>query len=144
MAIEENKNQSQNNIMEDLNIPFSVYIIFALIVIISIIIKYIFSTEEIFEFIDKAKKNSLKYFKDESDMLSLLTKLNTKINRDFIDNSEYYNKIGYSKIYGHENTQKENKLLKTKKCHKHIINKKVRFNNEIIFENEGVNINKDM
>ena len=143
MAIEDIR--SQNNIMEDLNIPFSFYIILAVIIIIFIIIKYVFSTEEIFEFIDKAKKNSLKDFKDESDMLNLLTKLNTKINRDFIDNSEYYNKIGYSKIYGCKNENKEDKLSKSKKAHKITINKKVRFNNEIIFENEeNKNLNKDM
>ena len=143
MSFEDNKSQSY--IMEDLNIPLSFYIILVVVIIILIIIKYIFSTEEIFQFIDKAKKNSLKYFKDESDMLNLLTKLNTKINRDFLDNSEYYNKVGYSKIYGCENEKNKKNLSKSEKTHKIIINKKVRFNNEVIFENEGGdNINKNL
>ena len=51
----------------------------------------------------KKKKNSLKAFSDEEDKLDLLTKLNTKINRDYLDNSKYYNEEGYFRIYGNKN-----------------------------------------
>ena len=145
MHIIEDKNNA--DIMMDLNIPFKVYFFLFVIIVLIIILKYFFSNEDIFDFIEQYKKNSLKIFSDEKDKLNLLTKLNTKINRDFLDNSKYYNGVGYTKIYGFkkENTiisknesHKNNNLLienKNKVCSRK--NKKVCFSNNIIYENEN-------
>ena len=139
MLIEENNTK---DIIMDLNIPFTAYLILFLIILFIIIFKYFFTSEEIFDFIEKSKKNSLKLFSDEGDKLNLLTKLNTKINRDFLDNSKYYNEVGYCKIYGskkektpsyadekykNNNAERKNKIF-IKKC------KKVSFSNNIIYE----------
>ncbi len=135
------------DLIMDLNIPFKIYVLLFFLIIIYIIFKYFFSSEEIFEFIEKSKKTSLKLFSDEVEKLKLLTQLNTKINRDYLDNSKYYNKVGYSKIYGNKfekgkdkenfhnknnNNKKENKKnIFIKKI------KKVGFSNNIIYENEN-------
>ena len=127
-----------NDIMMDLNIPFQVYILLFLLVIIYVVFKYFYSSEEIFEFIEKSKKKS-----NEVDKLNLLTELNTKINRDFLDNSKYYNEVGYSKIYGNKkekenidnkeintnNNENKNKIFIKK-------SKKVGFSDTIIYEND--------
>ena len=127
-----------NDIMMDLNIPFQVYILLFLLVIIYVVFKYFYSSEEIFEFIEKSKKKS-----NEVDKLNLLTELNTKINRDFLDNSKYYNEVGYSKIYGNKkekenidnkeintnNNENKNKIFIKK-------SKKVGFFDTIIYEND--------
>ena len=79
--------------------------------------------------------------------LNLLTKLNTKINRDYLDNSKYYHKVGLSKIYGIEKEEtKSNLNIKNKRNYKSVIEnkynmsikkeKKVFFSNVIIYENE--------
>ena len=132
----EQTNDSKD-IMMDLNIPFQFYIIFILIIIIVITIKYFCSSEEIFEFIEKSKKNSLKSFSDEEDKLDLLTKFNTKINRDYLDNSKYYNEEGYNRIYGNKNAKNnDNDKSKNKNDDKIYIkkNKKVCFSDDIIYE----------
>ena len=127
-----------NDIMMDLNIPFQVYILLFLLVIIYVVFKYFYSSEEIFEFIEKSKKKS-----NEAEKLNLLTELNTKINRDFLDNSKYYNEVGYSKIYGNKkekeninnkeintnNNENKNKIFIKK-------SKKVGFSYTIIYEND--------
>ena len=81
---------NKNDIIMDLEIPFYVYIIILLIFIIIFILKYFFSNEEIFDFIEKNKKELLKTFSKEETQINLLTKLNTIINRDYLDNSDYY------------------------------------------------------
>ena len=127
-----------NDIMMDLNIPFQVYILLFLLVIIYVVFKYFYSSEEIFEFIEKSKKKS-----NEAEKLNLLTELNTKINRDFLDNSKYYNEVGYSKIYGNKkekenidnkeintnNNENKNKIFIKK-------SKKVGFSDTIIYDND--------
>ena len=137
--IEEKKNA---DIIMDLNIPFKAYIFLFVIIVLIVILKYFFSNEDIFDFIEQYKKNSLKIFSDEKDKLNLLTKLNTKINRDFLDNSKYYNDVGYTKIYG---SKKENTIINKNESHKNNNlnkvcsrkNKKVCFSNNIIYENEN-------
>ena len=135
MVIVEN---NANDIMMDLNIPFQVYILLFLLVIIYVVFKYFYSSEEIFEFIEQSKKKS-----NEAEKLNLLTELNTKINRDFLDNSKYYNEVGYSKIYGNKkekenidnkeintnNNENKNKIFIKK-------SKKVGFSDTIIYEND--------
>ena len=79
------------------SLPKKFYFIFIFIFIIIIIIKYLTSKEDIFIEIDKLK-NKMKNF--NIDKLSILTKINTKINRDYLDNSKYYNTKGFKEIYG--------------------------------------------
>ena len=121
-----------NDIIMDLEIPLDVYLILFLIIIFIIIFKYFFSKEEIFEFIS-----------NEEDRLNLLTKLNTKINRDYLDNSNYYNETGYFKIYGNKKEKTSfhsiERYQKDKSHNNNIFikkNKKVCFSENIIYENE--------
>ena len=74
--------------------------IFVFIVIVIIIIKYLTSKEEIFDEIEKLKNKMINF---NLDKLSILTIINTKINRDYLENSKYYNNEGYKEIYGNEN-----------------------------------------
>ena len=99
-----------------------------------------FSKEEIFDFIEKSKKDLLKSFSEEETKINLLTKLNTKINRDYLDNSKYYFEKGYKKIYENNDSNKKEDFKKSKNeggKEKIFIkkSKKVGFSNNIIYEN---------
>ena len=146
--------KNESDIIMDLEIPLKVYILIVLSIVIMFVYKYFFAKEEIFEFIEKSKKSSLNLYSNEEDNLNLLTQLNTKINRDYLDNSKYYNETGYMKIYGNhkkECTLNKGKSEKSKndistdlnKKDKSKIfikkNKKVGFSNKIIYENENEN-----
>ena len=124
---------NSNDIMKDLNIPFQVYIILFLLIIIYIVFKYFYSSEEIFEFIEISNKKS-----NEVDKLNLLIELNTKINRDFLDNSKYYNEVGYTKIYGNKKEKENKNINKNNNENKIFIkkSKKVGFSDIIIYEND--------
>ena len=137
----QNDVQSNNDIIMDLEIPFYVYIILLVVFVLIFIIKYLCSTEEIFEFIEKNKKDLLKSFSEEETKINLLTKLNTKINRDYLDNSKYYYEKGYNKIYENDRAEKigENPKSKNKiKIEKFYIkkNKRVGFSENIIYEDD--------
>ena len=134
-------NNGNDDIMLDLEIPLYIYVILFFIIIIIIIFRYIYSTEEIFDFIDKSKKESLKQFSNNEEKLNLLTKLNTKINRDYLDNSKYYHDKGYNKIYGNmeEINKNKNADINDSKANEKIIikrHKKVGFSDNIIYESE--------
>ena len=134
MPIEDN---NTTDIIMDLNIPFKVYFILFILVLIIIALKYFFSKEEILDFIEKNIKKSSEQ-SNENDKLNLLTKINTKINRDCLENSKYYNELGFFKIYGYqkENNTKNNLSNENKKSIIIAKNKKVGFSNNIIYENE--------
>ena len=137
------------DIIMDLNIPFLAYFFLLLIIIVIVLCKYFCSSEEIFEFIEESKKSSLKLFSDQKYKLKLFTKLNTKINRDHLDNSKYYKEIGYSKIYGNKKDKQSleikekylNNNIEKKNKNKIFIkkSKKVCFSNNILYENENDN-----
>ena len=144
MPIKEN---ISNDIIMDLEIPFKVYLLLIMLIVLIIICKYFFSKEEIFEFIEKSKKSSLNE-KSKEDKLKLLTQLNTKINRDYLDNSKYYNETGYFKIYGNkkedipintkqrsESNNPTNSIIENKNQVFIKKNKKVCFSDNIIYEN---------
>ena len=146
MPIKEN---ISNDIIMDLEIPFKVYLLLIMLIVLIIICKYFFSKEEIFEFIEKSKKSSLNE-KSKEDKLKLLTQLNTKINRDYLDNSKYYNETGYFKIYGNkkedipintkqrsESNNPTNSIIENKNQVFIKKNKKVCFSDNIIYENEN-------
>ena len=133
--------KNDDDIIMDLEIPFYVYILLFFIFVIILIIKYLNPNEEIFDFIEKSRHDSQKTFSEDENKLKLLTKLNTKINRDYLDNSKYYFEKGYNKIYHNElqstNEEKE-KLIKESKKEKFYIkkNKKVGFSNNVIYEDD--------
>ena len=133
--------KNDDDIIMDLEIPFYIYILLFFIVVIILIIKFLNPNEEIFDFIEKSKYDSIKTFSEDENKLKLLTKLNTKINRDYLDNSKYYFEKGYNKIYHNEgqNTKEEKEKL-IKECQKERFyikkNKKVEFSNNIIYEDD--------
>ena len=82
------KIEHNDDIILDLEIPFYVYFILFCIIIFILILNYINPKEEIFDFIEKSKHDPLENFSTKENKLILLTKLNTKINRDYLDNSK--------------------------------------------------------
>ena len=125
------ENTYSEDIIMDLNIPFKVYFFLFLVIILIIAFKYFFSKEEIFDFIEKSRKNALNQ-PDKNDKLVILTQLNTKINRDYLDNSQYYSELGYLKLFG---CQKEKIVINNSEKRKKRNNKKVGFSNSILYEN---------
>ena len=116
-------------------------IIHILIHLFILIYKQIYPNEELFDFIEKYKKDSLNLFSKKENKLLLLTKLNTKINRDYLDNSKYYYEKGYNKIYENNKLDiKENKKILEKDGNDEKVYitkiKKVGFSNNIIYEND--------
>ena len=135
------QNINNNDIIMDLEIPYYVYIALFIIVLCILIYKQIFPNEELFDFIEKSKKDSLNLFSKKENKLLLLTKLNTKINRDYLDNSKYYYEKGYNKIYENNKLDiKENKKILEKNGNNEKVYitkiKKVGFSNNIIYEND--------
>ena len=124
------RNNIAKEVMVELEIPIKVYVFIVLIIVIYFLYKFFFSKEEIIEFLDKSKYQLLK----DEDKLNLFTQFNTKINRDYLDFSNYYNEIGYSKIYGNGKNKNNCKDNKSKEI---IIkkNKRVSFTQNIIYEN---------
>ena len=135
------QNINNNDIIMDLEIPYYVYIALFIIVVCILIYKQIYPNEELFDFIEKYKKDSLNLFSKKENKLLLLTKLNTKINRDYLDNSKYYYEKGYNKIYENNKLDiKENKKILEKDGNNEKVYitkiKKVGFSNNIIYEND--------
>ena len=135
------QNINNNDIIMDLEIPYYVYIALFIIVAFILIYKQIYPNEELFDFIEKSKKDSLNLFSKKENKLLLLTKLNTKINRDYLDNSKYYYEKGYNKIYENNKLDiKENKKILEKNGNNEKVYitkiKKVGFSNNIIYEND--------
>ena len=132
---------NNSDIIMDLDIPFYVYIILILVFITIFLFKYFSSKEEIFDFIEKSKKDLLKSFSEKETKINLLIKLNTKINRDYLDNSKYYFEKGYKKIYENNDSNKKEDFKKSKNANKKEKiyikkSKKVCFSNNIIYEND--------
>ena len=134
------KIEHNDDIILDLEIPFYVYFILFCIIIFILILNYINPKEEIFDFIEKSKHDPLENFSTKENKLILLTKLNTKINRDYLDNSKYFFEKGYNKIYEKSESliNKENEKTQNEKKERFFIkkHKKVGFSNNIIYENE--------
>ena len=81
-------------------IDMNYYINDLIIAIILLIWKVFYSKEEIFEEIDNFKKNLRNKFSPDELNLFCLTKLNTKINRDYLDRSKYFIEKGMKQIFG--------------------------------------------
>lgn len=112
--------------LNEKEIDMNYYIIVIIIAVILLICKLLYSKEEIFEEIDNFKQNLRNKFSPDELNLFCLTKLNTKINRDYLDRSKYFIEKGMKQIFGKTLTdiKKENNTNHSKKK----VNRRVTFN----------------
>ena len=112
--------------LNEKEIDMNYYIIVIIIAVILLICKLLYSKEEIFEEIDNFKQNLRNKFSPDELNLFCLTKLNTKINRDYLDRSKYFIEKGMKQIFGKTLTDinKENNTNHSKKK----VNRRVTFN----------------
>ena len=93
--------------------------------------KCLFSKDEIIFEIEKIKNKTLTF----SEKISYYTKINTKINRDYLEHSKYYNKKGFQELFGKEIENNLNNVNKDKNYNKDI--KKVKFSDIIVYDCEN-------
>lgn len=96
-----NKIKYELNYDNDETISFKYFIFISLFLLFIIIIKYLFSKEDIIIEIEKIKNMSLSL----SEKITFFTKINTQINRDYLDDSKYYNEKGLNQIFGLNNSK---------------------------------------
>jgi hypothetical protein len=109
--------------------PFKIIIFFSVLIILYLCFQCFFSKEEILIEIEKMKNQSLSF----SEKISCFTKINTKINRDYLEDSIFYNEKGFKEIFGKE-YNKNNSNINKGKIENNKINKKVKFSNIIVFD----------
>ena len=109
--------------------PFKIIIFFSVLIILYLCFQCFFSKEEILIEIEKMKNQSLSF----SEKISSFTKINTKINRDYLEDSKFYNEKGFKEIFGKE-YNKNNSNINKGKIENNKINKKVKFSNIIVFD----------
>ena len=109
--------------------PFKIIIFFLVLIILYLCFQCFFSKEEILIEIEKMKNQSLSF----SEKISCFTKINTKINRDYLEDSKFYNEKGLKEIFGKE-YNKNNSNINKGKIENNKINKKVKFSNIIVFD----------
>ena len=109
--------------------PFKIIIFFSVLIILYLCFQCFFSKEEILIEIEKMKNQSLSF----SEKISWFTKINTKINRDYLEDSIFYNEKGFKEIFGKE-YNKNNSNINKGKIENNKINKKVKFSNIIVFD----------
>ena len=109
--------------------PFKIIIFFLVLIILYPCFQCFFSKEEILIEIEKMKNQSLSF----SEKISCFTKINTKINRDYLEDSKFYNEKGFKEIFGKE-YNKNNSNINKGKIENNKINKKVKFSNIIVFD----------
>ena len=123
-----NKIKYELNYDNDETISFKYFIFISLFLLFIIIIKYLFSKEDIIIEIEKIKNMSLSL----SEKITFFTKINTQINRDYLDDSKYYNEKGFTQIFGMDNDKNLFNVDKLKVNNKNI--KKVKFSDDIIYD----------
>jgi hypothetical protein len=69
-----------------------------------------------------------------SEKITFFTKINTQINRDYLDDSKYYNEKGLNQIFGLNNSKNLFNVDKVKNANKNV--KKVKFSDDIIYDIE--------
>ena len=109
--------------------PFKIIIFFLVLIILYLCFQCFFSKEEILIEIEKMKNQSLSF----SEKISCFTKINTKINRDYLEDSKFYNEKSFKEIFGKE-YNKNNSNINKGKIENNKINKKVKFSNIIVFD----------
>jgi len=87
-----------NYINDEGNISFKIYIYMTLIILFLNILKIIKSKNKFLKEIETFKKTTKSNSSNEK--IKLFTKLNTKINRDYLDYSNYYSKSNFKSIFG--------------------------------------------
>ena len=125
-----NKTKYELNFDNDETISFKYFIFISLFLLFIIIIKYLFSKEDIIIEIEKIKNMSLSL----SEKITFFTKINTQINRDYLDDSKYYNEKGLNQISGLNNSKNLFNVDKVKNANKNV--KKVKFSDDIIYDIE--------
>ena len=110
---------------------FKVFIFCFFTILIYAFFKYLFSQDEIIFEIEKIKNKTLTF----SEKISYFTKINTKINRDYLEHSKYYNEKGFQEIFGKEIENNLNNVNKDKNYNKDI--KKVKFSDIIVYDCEN-------
>ena len=65
----------------------------------------------------------------------IMSRINTKINRDYLEHSKYYNEKGFQEIFGKEIENNLNNVNKDKNYNKDI--KKVKFSDIIVYDCEN-------
>jgi hypothetical protein len=125
-----NKIKYELNYDNDETISFKYFIFISLFLLFIIIIKYLFSKEDIIIEIEKIKNMSLSL----SEKITFFTKINTQINRDYLDDSKYYNEKGLNQIFGLNNSKNLFNVDKVKNANKNV--KKVKFSDDIIYDIE--------
>ena len=125
-----NKIKYEVNYDNDETISFKYFIFISLFLLFIIIIKYLFSKEDIIIEIEKIKNMSLSL----SEKITFFTKINTQINRDYLDDSKYYNEKGLNQIFGLNNSKNLFNVDKVKNANKNV--KKVKFSDDIIYDIE--------
>ena len=111
---------------------FKIIIFFSVLIILYLCFQCFFSKEEILIEIEKMKNQSLSF----SEKISCFTKINTKINRDYLEDSKFYNEKGFKEIFG-KKYNKNNSNINKGKIENNKINKKVKFSNIIVFDYEN-------
>ena len=125
-----NKIKYELNYDNDETISFKYFIFISLFLLFIIIIKYLFSKEDIIIEIEKIKNMSLSL----SEKITFFTKINTQINRDYLDDSKYYNEKRLNQIFGLNNSKNLFNVDKVKNANKNV--KKVKFSDDIIYDIE--------
>ena len=123
-----NKSESEFIHNNDETISIKYFIFISLFFSFIIIIKYLLSKEDIIIEIEKIKNMSLSL----PEKISFLTKINTQINRDYLDDSKYYNEKGFTQIFGMDNDKNLFNVDKLKVNNKNV--KKVKFSDDIIYD----------
>lgn len=121
-----NKSTNNSNDFEE-TFSIKIFIYSSLLIILYICFQYFFSKEDIIIEIEKIKNKNLSL----SEKISFYTRINTKINRDYLDNSKLYNEKGFKEIFGKEYNQNNSNINKDKN---NKFNKKVKFSDVIIFD----------
>ena len=122
--------ESEFKYNNDETISIKYVIFFCLFILFILIIKYLFSKEDIIIEIEKIKNMSLSL----SEKITFFTKINTQINRDYLDDSKYYNEKGLNQIFGLNNSKNLFNVDKVKNANKNV--KKVKFSDDIIYDIE--------
>ena len=86
-----------NYINDEGNISFKIYIYMTLIILFLNILKIIKSKNKFLKEIEDFKKSKNSELSNEK--IKFFTKLNTKINRDYLDYSNYYSKSNFNCIF---------------------------------------------
>jgi hypothetical protein len=126
---------NHNYVTDEGYISFKIYIYMTLIILFLNFVKIIKSKNKFSKEIETFKKT--KKSNSSNEKIKLFTKLNTQINRDYLDYSNYYSKSNFKSIFGKNikiNKLNYNLLKKVENIYKKFNNKpkkKVKFSENL-------------